>query len=202
MCDYNIDPQGDVILTLTNPNAPIPFCKPNLWFGIAPSHASVTFLVSSRHLVLASPVFKAMLTGGWSEGDKKDGQYNIRAEGWDTEAFRTVMNVLHGRYRQVYYKDAILNTLETLVRIGVIVDYYKIHEAFEPMAFLWTRTLKFMAPSVSFSPEDILWIMISWVFKDGETFRQTTKAAILWGKGDIMAQGLPIPPPIIGRFSL
>jgi len=66
-----MDPDGDTIITLNNPRAP---------FAVSPSPASVdpaqgdltseldestpyTFLVSSRHLILASPVFKKMLTG-------------------------------------------------------------------------------------------------------------------------------------------
>ena len=117
MCDYTMDPSGDIIFTLSNPNAPFavwdgdepgpfqiePTVKP---YSIAepippaednpitedqqpapqdseaspqedsqpsiPSTEPVTFLVSSRHLILASPVFKAMLTGGWKEGDKNN----------------------------------------------------------------------------------------------------------------------------------
>lgn len=141
MCDHNIDPSGDAILTLENPNnVPAVLSEPVAVETPAPpgggdstdnsmdKSATVTFLVSSRHLVLASPVFKAMLKGGWSEGNKKGGRFRIRAEDWDVEALTVVMNVLHSHYRQVSKTV----TLKMLAKIGMIVDYYKVHEAFQP----------------------------------------------------------------------
>ncbi|KAK3370952.1 hypothetical protein B0T24DRAFT_531308, partial [Lasiosphaeria ovina] len=83
------------------------------------STKSTTFLVSSRHLILASPVFKVMLTGGWKEGEKNNGPLRGGAEDWDTEALMIVMNVLHNHYRQVLKKVS----LEILAKIAVIINY-------------------------------------------------------------------------------
>jgi len=262
MCDYVLDPFGDVILTLSNPNAPFavwddsedgpaltePSVNPETVEKPTPpavhtlpaeillplveptavaeditiarnelpapqdnneaspqqeesqtstiSTESVTFLLSSRHLILASPVFKAMLTGGWKEGDKDNGPVRRGcAEDWDTEALVTVMNVLHSYYRQVPKKVS----LEMLAKIAVIVDYYKIHEAFQVIASLWINALKMSLPE-SPGRDLILWILVSWVFEDAAIFRKVTKVAILRSKKDItIPHELPIPA-VISKF--
>jgi hypothetical protein len=207
MCDRNIDPLGDTILTLANPNnSPPALVESVVAAEPEPPDSSplvdkpvpvlVTFLVSSYHLILASPVFKAMLNGGWHEGNKKDGRFRIRAEDWDVEALTIAMNILHSHYRRVPKTV----TLKMLAKISVIVDYYKIQEAFQPMVLLWMPSLESRMPSFSFSPDDVLWILVSWVFEDEKAFTQTTKAAILWGKEDIVSPTLPIPPVVIGKL--
>ena len=208
MCDYNIDPLGDTILALANPNnSPPVLCDSVAAAEPEPPDEAppfekperVTFLVSSHHIILASPVFKAMLKGGWGEGEKKDGRFYIRAEDWDVEALTIVMNVLHSHYRQVPKTV----TLKMLARISVIVDYYKIQEAFQPMVLLWMSPLESQVPSSSFSPDDVLWILVSWVLEDEKAFTQTTKAAILHGKDNIVVpKTLPIPQVIIGKLYL
>lgn len=258
MCDYVMDPFGDVILTLSNPNAPfavwdggedgpaltepsanpetaeptphaehtLPAEIPPLVETTAPaedttiardelpapqdneaspqeesqtstiSTESATFLVSSRHLILASPVFKAMLTGGWKEGDKNNGPVRGSAEDWDTEALVIVMNVLHSHYRQVPKTVS----LEMLAKIAAIVDYYKIHEALQLIASLWINALKNSLPD-SPGRDVILWILVSWVFGNAAIFRQVTKVAILQSKKDItIPHELPIPLAVIGKF--
>ena len=69
---------------------------------------SVTFRVSSRHLILASPVFKAQLTGGWKEGQPAtNGEYQITAEGW-----------------YVGHPDLTVADTERLKRVGAAVDEF------------------------------------------------------------------------------
>lgn len=107
--NFVMDPDGDTIITLKNPGAP---------FAINPSPAAAdtahgdlssetdestapTFLVSSRHLILASPVFKKMLTGSsWSEAKKVHGQFKVDASEWDTQALSIVLNLAHRRHRR------------------------------------------------------------------------------------------------------
>ncbi|KAG5962473.1 hypothetical protein E4U57_006971 [Claviceps arundinis] len=76
----------------------------------------VQFQLSSRHLALASPVFRTMLNGSWKEsapssersnGSTKtlsrlqsglNGQvlYEMAATEWDAEDFLLLMNIVHG----------------------------------------------------------------------------------------------------------
>lgn len=260
MYDYTMDPSGDVVLTLRNPNAPLaiwdsdepppieteptvepiaepidepigepivePIVEPNTVpepapptengilaenepppqddeaplqedpHPVMPPDEPVTFLVSSRHLVLASPVLKAMLTGGWNEGDRNNGQLHICAEDWDAKALAVVMNVLHSHYRQVPKTV----TLEMLAKIAVIVDYYKVHEALEIMASVWIKVLQESLPHL-LGRDVVLWILVSWVFGDVSIFKQVTKVAILRSRGDVeISQRLPIPPAVIGKL--
>ncbi|KAK0619421.1 hypothetical protein B0T14DRAFT_432395, partial [Immersiella caudata] len=200
MCDYVMDPSGDVILTLSNPNAPFA-----IWDASPQEESqtnsilseSATFLVSSRHLILASPMFKAMLTGGWKEGDKSNGTAEVGAEDWDTEALVIVMNVLHSHYRQVPKKVS----LEMLAKIAIIVDYYQIHEALQIIASLWINALKESLPD-SPGRDVTLWILVSLVFGDATVFRQVTKIAILRSKKDItIPHNLPIPLAVIDQLN-
>jgi hypothetical protein len=180
MCDYNINPFGDAILTLANPNNSPPALDESVVAakpqppGEAPlvdKPVPVTFLVSSRHIISASPVFKAMLKGGWDEGEKKDGRFFISAEDWDVEALTVVMNVLHSHYRQVPKTV----TLKMLAKIGIIADYYKLQEALQPMAMLWIGALKNTMPGTSFDADAVLWILVSWVFEDETAFKSITQ---------------------------
>ena len=88
---------------------------------------SVLYCVSSRHLTLASPVFRKMLSpDGFREGYKKpDGRYYIVAEDWEEEAFLIFLNMLHLRGRKVpRYAN-----LELLAKVGILVDYYDCEDA-------------------------------------------------------------------------
>jgi hypothetical protein len=229
MYDYSMDPSGNVVFTLKNPNAPLaiwggesdpiiepaiptnnePFAEdepppaqgdkaslPDDSRSITPSDGPVTFLVSSRHLILASPVLKAMLTGGWNEGSTNNGQFQIRAEDWNVEALEVVMNVLHSQYRKVPKRV----TLEMLAKIAVIVDYYKVHEAFQIVALTWLRPFSKWLPNL-LSPDIILLILVSWVFEHAIIFKHVTKIAILRSRKDVsVSQQLPIPSAVIGKL--
>jgi hypothetical protein len=88
---------------------------------------AVTFRLSSRHLALASPVFKSALTGGWKESVKTEGELQISSQGWDVTALSIFLNAIHCQYRQV--PRAL--ELEMLAKVAVIVDYYAAHQALE-----------------------------------------------------------------------
>lgn len=205
---FIMDPSGDVLLTLSDPNAPFAIWEDS---GIKqtdkslseseparPIEPEVTFLLSSRHLSLASPVLKTMLSGGWAEGVKADSDslYHLTAESWDTEAFAMVMNIIHGRWSLVPSTVS----LETLAKIAAVVDYYDIREPLQLISSLWMKD--FMTSSIprSFCREVLLWTLVSWVFKQRTFFGQATKVAILRGKHELdIPRDIPIPPSIIGK---
>jgi len=204
-----MDPDGDTIITLNNPRAP---------FAVSPSPASVdpaqgdltseldestpyTFLVSSRHLILASPVFKKMLTGSeWSEAKKVDGQFRIEASEWDPRALSIVLNLVHGRHR-LTPKSV---TLESLAKIAAIVDYYEFHEAVEVICGSWVSTLRVSEPiPTSLERNLFLWMLGAWVFGLEDIFKSTTKAAILQTKSILEApNNLPIQANVISKSEI
>jgi len=238
MYDHEIDPSGDVIISLRPSKAPFAEWKSqpaidNLawtsenWGSIGKKdkkkgkraqkeeltpfvfepepkpepEASVRFLVSSRHLTLASPMIKAMLStsSGWSEAQKDgDGLYNIGAEDWDETAFSIVLNVLHCQYRKV---PAIV-ALEMLAKIAAIVDYYQVHEAMVLVSRTWLAALKLVRELPTELNRDLcLWLTVASVFTDTHVFKSLTRVAILQGwRGMEFPVGLPIPSGVISEY--
>lgn len=116
-----LDPEGDTLLTLTNPNQPltayhswiIALPQYNTWEARnkewelwAPPTESIKtsttgpikLQLSSKHLKLASDYFRKMMGNNWKESTPKDGfSFSVTADGWNEEALLTVMRILHGR---------------------------------------------------------------------------------------------------------
>ena len=209
--DYTLDPSGDTILILEKPNAPFA-----VWHGASgdkrrpPSradhvpiedqpaaiHEPVTFLVSSRHLILASPVLKAALTGEWKESTPRetDGLRELRAEGWHVQAMAIFMSILHHKWSQVP-PDV---DLELLAKIAAVADYYQTYEMAPFIGSLWVERLrKSQLPRV-YSRELVLWIFISSMFRHREVFRHVTKIAVRDCPGDLETLELPILSAVVG----
>ncbi|KAK5993262.1 hypothetical protein PT974_06691 [Cladobotryum mycophilum] len=216
---YDLDPQGDVILILQNPNAPfavwpwgddqesadILYPKTNNGRPIqlrleepqASPQKDVVFRLSSRHLILASDHFKTMLQGPWKEAS--DGPpYTILAEDWDEHALLHVMNIIHGYTRKVPRTM----DLELLSRIAVIVDYYQCLEAVELYADVWLNHLKSQAVSDANDRNLVLRLLLSFIFKDPEWFKRTTHVFILKGRGLFPTLELPIPQLVVDKLEL
>lgn len=226
MYDHKIDPSGDAVISLRPSKAPFavwnsrPAIKGEDFWGtptkkrkkkqlLAPlepqpaepeAEASVRFLVSSRHLILASPVFAAMLSisSGWSESQKDaDGLYQIGAEDWDETALSIVLNVLHGQHRKVPETVA----LEMLAKIAIIVDYYQVHEAVVLASRTWLSALKLVKLPTECDRDLCLWLTVASVFTDTKLFKSLTRVAILqsW-EGMKFPAGLPIPSAVNGEY--
>lgn len=199
--NFTIDPCGDVVLTLDNPNTPfavLPEDPVREQPRLEPKESeSLTYLLSSRHLSLASPVFKAMLSGVWAEGkkDESDGLFHLQAQEWDSEALATVLNIVHGRWSLVPETT----TLQKLASIATIVDYYDIRESMQLISSLWMKEFARSLVPNSWCRETILWILVSWVFRHAEIFEQATKVAILRTTREVeIPSDVPIPPTVTG----
>ena len=209
MYDYTLDPSGDAVLILENPNAPFA-----VWHGASgdkrrPSraglvpieeqpaaiHEPVTFLVSSRHLILASPVLKAALAGGWKESAPRetDNLREVRTEGWDVQAMVIFMSIIHHKWSQVP-RDV---DLELLAKIAVVADYYQTYEMVQLIGALWVESLRTSLPDV-YGRKLVLWICISSMFRHHEAFRHATKIAVRDCPGDFETLELPIPSAVVG----
>jgi hypothetical protein len=224
MCNNTVDPDGDVILELEYANDPFaqegssgstPIQNPDS-NALAKDGSSldtsssqdtaksekavttelVTFRVSSRHLILASPVFKSALTGGWKEGVKTEGEFHISSQGWDATALGIFLNAIHCQYKRVpRYLD-----LEMLAKVAVIVDYYAAHQAIEILGPTWINALRSSLPTKMCHNRTVaLWICVSWVFRDEDAFKAATKVAIHYGHSNMTNLGLPTPVRVIGK---
>lgn len=200
---HTLDPNGDVVLALRNPNAAFPLWTEEANEGnpALPQEAgrdvAIRIRVSSKHLTLASPYFNAMFKGNWKEGNalRSDGSVTLFIDNWDPDALSIVMNIIHGRTRQVPREV----TIETLGKIAVIVDYYGCSEAVEVFSDMWINKLKDSIPAVSII-DTMVWILVSWVFRQEELFEAATKQSVIRHSFYISNRGLPIPESIIRKW--
>ncbi|KAG6220834.1 hypothetical protein E4U25_000908, partial [Claviceps purpurea] len=173
----------------------------------------IHFRLSSRHLALASPVFKTMLNGSWKEsaraldrsnngsgktraplqlGFDSQVRFELTAKDWDDEVFLILMNIIHGRNALV----PLSSDLITLVKMSVLVDYYQCQEVTQVIVGLWIDDLSDELPR-SYNPECVMWMFVSWVFSRGEIFEEMTKVAIRTSVGGLGTIYLPFPPMLL-----
>lgn len=212
---YNhiIDPMGDVVLTLSNANKPIgvltalqkevgePAYTSSTFAAVNYVGSKITFLLSSRHLILASPMLKAALTGPWFEAKTKDadGLHRIDAQDWDVEGMKIVMNIIHGLWPKV---PRVVDLVQ-LCKISIIADYYQVQPALDLIAPIWIAHLKNQSADLppSYGPNLAAWICIVWVFKDAALFKEATRNAIQTYSSRVDVDGLPIPSKVFGKHS-
>ncbi|KAL0768349.1 hypothetical protein CaCOL14_009324 [Colletotrichum acutatum] len=163
-----------------------------------PEEQVVKFLVSSRHLALASRYFYAKLSGPWMEASVKhiDGCYHMDASDWDSDALLVLMQVIHGKTRSVPRRI----DLEMLAKLAFLVDYYDCHEVIEIYCPLWIESLRDTLP-VYYGRDVVLWLLISYIFQQDDIFQQMTHVAISKSVGPIRTMELPIPSGLVGKFS-
>jgi hypothetical protein len=185
---YKVDPDGDIIL----------FTPDTLFIdvkkGAVPGNYA-RFLVSSRHLALASTYFKAMLRDCWAEGStlSEKGSAEIPVKECKPEILLIILNLIHGRLRQVPRQLS----LQQFTDIAVTTDFFQCHEAIEMAAGIWKEALQPLGliPSIW----DITnWIMIASVFDLRHILQQATKTAMQQGRGPLLTCNLPIPKAIKG----
>ncbi|KAG5916199.1 hypothetical protein E4U42_007775 [Claviceps africana] len=168
---HELDPDGDIVLHLRH-ITPGFFDwvdddddeQPVGWPATADvgDVESVSFKVSSKHLILASPYFRAMLCGGWKEsitsvkrGENEDNSPRGRvgelvesgqdglientalpettASRWDRRVFLLLLNILHGHHHDVPSRV----DLHVMIRVAIMVDYYMCHDATAFFGNVW-----------------------------------------------------------------
>ncbi|KAL2195577.1 hypothetical protein P885DRAFT_79019 [Corynascus similis CBS 632.67] len=150
--------------------------------------------VSSKHLVLASRVFRNKLQFGNTRAARQsDGRVHLRlAEGFNPSAVSIVINAIHGRGPKVPKTV----DLETLTHIALFVDRFQLLDAVEVYADRWISNLERSDPN-TISQDPIPWVYISHVFRQSDTFKTATKLAAAQSSGPIATLGLPIKEKII-----
>ncbi|KAL3455279.1 hypothetical protein BJX64DRAFT_297870 [Aspergillus heterothallicus] len=153
--------------------------------------------VSAKHLSLASPVLKALLTGGWKENVTllQKGSVEITAESWDLDALLIMLRIIHGQHSLVP-RDI---DLKMFAKIALIVDYYECSEAMGIAADLWISKLQ-PCPNVM-CRDLVFWMWISWAFRLPEIFQQATSTAMSTSDHAIPHIGFPIPDGVIALMN-
>jgi hypothetical protein len=155
-------------------------------------------LVSSKHLILASPVFKAMLSKKFQEGNTlcSTGHLEISLLDDNPDAFSILLSIIHGKIRNVPREVS----LRTLSQISILVDKYELHEVAETFSDGWLNTLRPFVPR-RLTENMSAWLNISWVFCQKEHFTVLTKIVeeqMEESWFEYLEEDLVIPGDIIG----
>ncbi|KAH8807980.1 hypothetical protein F5884DRAFT_350361 [Xylogone sp. PMI_703] len=158
------------------------------------TEVEVRMLVSSKHLILASTVFKAMLRDGFKEGREfqSKGFLELPLPDDDAATFSILLDIIHHRTRKVPRKV----TFNELTVITILVDKYQFQEVVEPYSEHWINRL--LPKTFNYFSDDlIVWLSIFWVFGYAEQFKKVTQILERESEGDVTADGLPIPATIL-----
>lgn len=166
----------------------------------------IFMLVSSKHMMLVSSVFKAMLQqGNFSEGAalRFNGKAEIPLPEDDPEALKILVDIIHSRHKHAPKKVG----LDLLTHIAILVDKYRLHEAVGLYSDIWIRGLLPTVPkSIDGGDAVLQWLCISWVFELEEEFAKMSR--VLMAEGCDSAENilrrskwdLPIPVSVIGMY--
>jgi hypothetical protein len=165
---YILDPNGEVTIELRNANPPFAEWDEHIITADLASDTEVavteenvdqerSFHIqeSAKHLILASPVFRKLLSGGWKENVTflQKGSVEITAEGWDIEAFLILLRAMHCQHNHIPQEL----TLEMLAKVAVLADYYRCKESVGILTYIWIKALKDTI-SYKYSRDLILWL--------------------------------------------
>lgn len=180
--DRILDPDGDLIVTLTVQ-------------GIR----AIRVRCSSKHLTLASPFFKDILSLDY------EGANDLRSTGVlllplledDPDVLFPLLKIIHAQHGDVPARV----DLPMLTRIAILVKKYQLHIAVELFARNWIAALGLRNSQCSMD-DTRQWIFISWVFKWQDEYQTATKTAARATASTIGQFGeanLLIPPAIVGE---
>jgi hypothetical protein len=167
---------------------------------------AVHMLVSAKHMMLASPVFKAMLQHStFKEGRKlsSTGTVEVPLLDDDPAPFKIILDIIHGRNKSVPRQI----NLQSLTSVSILVDKYRMAESVESFSDGWIDALKEYLPTKYVTQEDAQdvhrWLGISWVFGKDEEFKKMTalvERGCYAALAEDIEEGLPIPDLIVGTF--
>ncbi|KAM0514092.1 hypothetical protein ACHAPE_007182 [Trichoderma viride] len=217
---HKVDPNGDTLLILRNPNAPFGG-DAAVWANALCKHRpeklrrnerelkllaqakqetpdgpqEVQFQLSSEHLRRTSGYFQALMANNWKEASSSpDFVYSVTAEDWDEAALLMVMKIIHCQTSEI---PQVIDS-EMVAKIAVIVDYYQCRKVVDTYAKTWVQNLD--AKELTFcgyGRKLLLRLFVSHYFSNDVDFNRCTHIIIRESRGPIHSLGLPFPQNII-----
>lgn len=216
-----LDPEGDTVLILSDPNARfIDFDPKEVVASVvnlpaiqarattsdrwkpAESVDAVHFRVSSKHLKTASFSFREKSSSQWKDVmlTSWDDEFTIHTREWNETALLIVMNIIHGRGYQVPNEVSI----ELMAQIAEIVDYHGCHKTCSFHYRTWLSNPGFQrAVAESTGRDMLLTLIISSVF-DEALMRETISDRMARSSRshiDGASLKVPIPDSVFGKLS-
>ncbi|KAI9371076.1 hypothetical protein BJX61DRAFT_544045 [Aspergillus egyptiacus] len=216
MTTHILDPDGEVFLILKNPNASFAVCekdsqapRPSTTNSSSshdnpqnpnekPETSEVRFRVSAKHLIMASPYFKSMLTGGWRESEefRKSGTLDLSCEGWDAEALLILFRIFHGQTHDLPFRMSV----ERLARFTAVANYYNAHSATKFFTAIWAQPLE--TTKLRRTPREmVMALWVAWFLRRSRTFKRYSTALVQYSTEPITSLGLPLPDQILDTLN-
>jgi hypothetical protein len=138
-----LDPEGDVILVMTASGA-----------MEATEDGASSFLVSSKVLGLASPVFAKMFGPNFIEGQqvRRGERPSIELED-DPKAMQTLLRILHHKLADV----PLYMAPKPLMDLAILADKYNCLETFRPWSMAWCKC----EGITSANPDDFGYVLLA-----------------------------------------
>ena len=156
-----LDPQGDLRLEV----------------GLVPH----SFVVDSRSLARVSPVWNAMLLGGWSEARPNNGQaWVVQLPEDDACAMNVLLGIIHGNFPREPNRIA----PDQLRLLTTAADKYDIIHLLRPWAPTWIKGLKENNINHLEFQTCITYLCIAWNLGDQVFFESLAEAVLLEAKVD------------------
>lgn len=169
----------------------------DLRLQVRQENATASFLVCSRALAMASPVFKRMLFGGWKESKPDTGEWVVQLPDENISGLKTVMNIIHLNFQKVtnLVQSAhssscdklshncgcdIVDPLESLYAVTIVLDKYDLLHIIQPWAQMWLRRARRDNHSYSWylgQRPELPWV--AWVFGSKRVLQKKLDAAVL-----------------------
>ncbi len=159
--------------------------------------SEVEMVVSSKHLSLASEVFKKMLGGNFREGVTLIAvkKVEIRLPDDDVDIMLLLMKIIHSRWRSISRGM----DFATVRKVALLVDKYVVQESAIPAFYLWLDLLKDQEPKTldsTIAP----WLFIYWTSKLPVGFRRLTQLVERQSRGRLVKEEeLPLPNSVLGQ---
>ncbi|TGO38694.1 hypothetical protein BHYA_0069g00130 [Botrytis hyacinthi] len=160
-------------------------------------------LVSSKHMSLGSPVFRAMLQGEFKEAVtlKTVGKLEVPLPDDHPSAMKILINIIHGRMNMVPLNIE----LELFTQIAILVDKYQCRETLRFLFPVWKNGLSdtFSEPSWT---NIARWVCIAWQFELEDEFIKATQMIreksdrSLESLMDSIKYDLPIPKYVVDKL--
>ena len=153
------------------------------------------FQVSSKHLTLASPVFKDVIqsTHTHDAPSEEHSLARLPLSDDDPDALLLLMRLMHVQFKDVPREV----DLGTLAQIATLVDKYELLETTHLSADGWISGIKDSIPT-ELNTDLLAWMLIAEVFEDETISKQVKERAIFESKGRMDAFGFNIPGQILG----
>ncbi|KAL8375828.1 hypothetical protein RB595_007107 [Gaeumannomyces hyphopodioides] len=145
----------------------------NLLVGANGAQDQALYTVCSRTLSRTSSVFDALLRSSKTDRQLDDGRWIVRLPYDDPQSIRIVLNIAHGRFRDVPKSMA----LKTLHQLCVCLDKYRIAECLGPWAKEWCQAARSSNQEAVEDNARIAWV--AYVLGNESMFREATKN-LLW----------------------